>query len=97
MITPTFTWDASANAFLTEDIAISTKVIVRIVLAARAPVVILKREQDGEYVNYGQTAKSDTAFNIKITTKESIIIKLATPEQVSQCNILTEEEYETPV
>lgn len=97
MITPTFTWDPAANGFLTEDITISDKVIARIVLAARAPVVILKREPDGEYVNYGQTAKSDTAFDIKITTKESIIIKLATPEQVNQCNILTPEEYEAPV
>ena len=88
MITPTFTFDAEANAYISDDITIDECATARIELASRAPVVTLKRENDGGYANYGQTPKSDTGFQIDIHVKHETVIRLATPVEVTKCFIL---------
>lgn len=88
MIEPQFTFDAEANAYISEPVTVEEAAIVEIELAANAPVVILKMEDDGEYANYGQTPEPQhDAYKIKIVSKDSIRIKLATPVEVTRCII----------
>lgn len=88
MIVPQFTFDQEANGYLSEPFTIDEQAMVHIELASRAPVVTLKLEGDGEYSNYGQTPKSGTAFEINITSKKEITVKLATPVEVTKCYVL---------
>ena len=88
MIVPHFTFDAEANAYISEDITIDEQAVARIELASRAPVVTLKRESDGGYANYGQTPKSGTRFEINFHVKRESVIRLATPVEVTKCYIL---------
>lgn len=88
MITPTFTFDAGANGYLSEPFTIDERATVHIELSSRAPVVTLKRESDGGYANFGQTPKSATGFEIDITCNKESVIRLATPVEVTKCYIL---------
>ena len=87
MIVPQFTFDAEANGYLSEPFTVQ-KVKAHIELVSRAPVVILKKETDGSYANYGQSPKSDTVYEINITSKKEITVRLATPVEVMKCYIL---------
>lgn len=88
MIVPTFTYDAEANAYLSEPVTIDEQAMAHIELASRAPVVVLRQETDGGYANYGQTPKSGDRFEINITCNKEMIIRLATPVEVQKCYIL---------
>ena len=88
MTVPQFTFDAEANAYISEDITVDEQAMAHIELASRAPVVILRREKDGGFANYGQTPKSGTGFEINITCNKESIIRLATPVEVLKCYIL---------
>ena len=88
MITPTFTFDAEANAYISEPFAVDERATVHIELASRAPVVTLKLDADGEYGNYGQCPKNACGYEIDITTKREMTLKLATPVEVTKCYIL---------
>ena len=88
MIIPTFTYDAEANAYLSEPVTIDEQAMAHIELASRAPVVVLRQEKDGGYANYGQTPRSYTAFEISIRAKQEIKVILATPVEVTKCYIL---------
>ena len=88
MIVPQFTYDAEANAYISEPLTIDEQAMAHIELASRAPVVVLKQENDGGFANFGQTPRSDTAFEIDITCNNENIIKLATPVEVTKCYIL---------
>ncbi len=85
---PQFTFDAEANAYISEPVTIDHCAIVEIELSANAPVVTLKMEDDGEYANYGQTPEPQhNAYKIKIACRDSIQVKLATPVEVTKCII----------
>lgn len=88
MIVPTFTHDTEANAYLSEPFAIENKAMVHVELVSRAPVVVLKQEEDGGFSNFGQTPKSGDRFEMNITCKKEIIVRLATPVEVKKCYIL---------
>jgi len=88
MIVPSFTFDAEANAYLSEPFTIDEQAMAHVELASRAPVVVLKEENDGGYANYGMTPESGDNFNINITCNKEIIIRLATPVEVTKCYIL---------
>lgn len=88
MIVPEFTFDTEANAYLSEPFTIDEQAVAHIELASRAPVVILRQETDGGFANYGQTPRSDTAFEIRITCNNANVIQLATPVDVTKCYIL---------
>ena len=88
MIVPEFTFDAEANAYLSEPLTIDEQCMAHIELASRAPVVVLKQEKDGGFGNFGQTPKSGNRFEINITCNKEMIIKLATPVEVTKCYIL---------
>ena len=88
MITPQFTYNAEANAYLSDPFTIDEQAMVHVELASRAPVVILKQESDGGFANFGQTLKSGTAFEINITCNKENVIQLATPVEVTKCYIL---------
>lgn len=76
------------NGYVSEDIVIDQRAVVRIELASRAPVVTLRQESDGGFANYGQTPKSGTGFEINIHTKKEMTVRLATPVEVTKCYIL---------
>lgn len=88
MIVPTFTYDAEANAYLSEPVTIDEQAMAHIELASRAPVVILRQEKDGGFANFGQTPESWTGFEINITCNRKTIIRLGTPVEVTKCYIL---------
>ena len=88
MTVPQFTFDAEANAWLSEPFTVEEQAMVHIELASRAPVMTLKLEKDGGYANYGQTPKSDERFEINITTNREETLMLATPVEVMKCYIL---------
>lgn len=88
MIVPEFTFDAEANAYLSEDITLDEQAMAHVELSSRAPVVVLKKETDGGYANYGMTPESGDRFNINITCNRESIIRLATPVEVTKCYIL---------
>ena len=88
MIEPQFTFDEGANAYISEPVTINEGATVEIELAANAPVVTLKMEDDGEYANYGQSPEPQRdAYKIYITSRDSIQVKLATPVEVTRCVI----------
>lgn len=88
MIVPNFTFDAEANAYLSEPFTIDEQAVAHVELASRAPVVVLKEGNDGGYANFGQTPESGDCFNINITCNWGSIIRLATPVEVTKCYIL---------
>ena len=88
MIVPQFTFDTDANAYISEPLTIDEQCMAHIELASRAPVVVLKQEEDGGYANFGQTPKSGDRFEINITCKKENVICLATPVEVTKCYIL---------
>ena len=88
MITPQFTYNAEANAYLSEPFTIEHEIIVSIELASRAPVVTLKKEDDGEYANYGETPQRSNRYKINITPKDVQTLMLASPVEVTKCFIL---------
>ena len=88
MITPQFTYNAEANAYLSEPFTIDHEVIVSMELASRAPVVTLKKEKDGEYANYGETPQRSNRYKINITPKNVQTLMLASPVEVTKCFIL---------
>lgn len=88
MIVPEFTFNAEANAYMSEPFTIDEQCMAHIELASRAPVVVLRQEADGSYANYGQTPRSDTGFEINITCNRENVIRLATPVEVTKCYIL---------
>lgn len=88
MIIPTFEFDAEANGYISEPFTIDERCTAHIELASRAPVVTLKREEDGGYANYGQTPKTACGYEIDIFTKREETIKLATPVEVKKCYII---------
>ena len=88
MIVPEFTFDAEANAYLSEPFTIDEQCMAHIELASRAPVVVLKQENDGGFANFGQTPNSGDRFEINISCNKENIIRLATPVEVTKCYIL---------
>lgn len=88
MIVPQFIFDDEANANISEAFTITRQGLVHIELGSRAQVVILRQEGDGGYANYGQTPTSGDKFEINITCKDEISVKLATPVDVTKCYIL---------
>ena len=88
MITPSFTFDAEANGYISEPFTVDEQAMAHIELASRAPVVTLRQEKDGGYANYGQTPEQALAYEINITTNEEITVRLATPVEVEKCYIL---------
>lgn len=88
MIVPEFTFNAEANAYMSEPFTIDEQCMAHIELASRAPVVVLRQEADGGFANYGQTPRSDTGFEINITCNRESVIRLATPVEVTKCYIL---------
>lgn len=88
MIQPKFTFDAEANGWLSEPFTIQEQATVHIELAAMAPVVTLKQEEDGEFANYGQTPDESDRYEIKLTTEEAATLMLAAPVEVLKCYIL---------
>lgn len=88
MIVPQFTFDAEANGYISEPFTIEERAQVHIELASRAPVVTLKLEDDGEYANYGQSPKNACRYNIDISSKREITVKLAAPVEVTKCYVL---------
>lgn len=88
MTNPTFIFDAEANGYISESVRINGSALVHIELESRAPIVILKMCQNGEYANYGQPPKSATGFELTVHTKKEETVRLATPVQVTKCYIL---------
>ena len=88
MIVPEFTFNAEANAYMSEPFTIDEQCMAHIELASRAPVVVLRQEADGGFANYGQTPKSGERFEIQITCNKETVIRLATPVEVQKCYIL---------
>ncbi len=88
MIKPIFEYNAEANGYLSDPFDIEDLAEVHIELVSRAPVVTLKREDDGEYSNYGQTPRSATHFKIEISSVKKTTVRLATPVQVVKCYVL---------
>ena len=88
MIVPQFVFDEEANANISEPFTVTRRGMVHIELGSRAPVVILRQEADGGYANYGQTPRSGDKFEINISCKDEISVKLATPVEVTKCYII---------
>lgn len=87
MIVPKFTWDDDANGYISEPFTVEGKATAHIELSKTAPVVILKMEDDGGYANYGQTQEDDR-YEINLTSKTEVTLKLASPVEVTNCNII---------
>lgn len=86
MAEPIFTFDAEANAYISDSFTIEDEAIVEIELDSAAPVVTLKMEDDGGYANYGQTPEPQhEAYRIKMVCRGSEQVKLATPVSVKKC------------
>lgn len=88
MIVPTFTFNQEANGYLSEPFTVDRQACVHIELERMAPVVTLKREEDGEYANYGQTPKECDQYELTITSTEEVTLILATPVGVKKCYIM---------
>ena len=88
MTIPTFTWDDGVNGYLSEPLEIEDMAIVRLELSSRAPVVTLKKEDDGGYANYGQSPKDYPRHEITVRVTEKTTIRLATPVKVLECQII---------
>lgn len=88
MIVPQFAFDADANGYMSETFEVESRVTVDITLTRQAPVVILKREEDGEFANYGTVPEKSDHYNLNIDVKSPETLKLATPVAVKECYIL---------
>ena len=88
MIVPEFTFDADMNGYVCEPFTVEERATVHIELASPAPVVTLKMEEDGGYANYGQTPDDSDRYEIDITSKDEITVKMATPVEVTKCYII---------
>lgn len=88
MIEPNFSWNAEANGYISTAFTVEEQALVHIELASKAPVVTLKREEDGEYSNYGQSPKSAMKQEFTITSRKEITLKLASPVEVLKCYIV---------
>lgn len=88
MIVPSFTFDAEANGYISEEMCICEQATVHIELASRAPVVTLKKEDDGGFGIYGQSPKSCDAYKIRMTSTHNVTIKLAVPVEVTKCWVM---------
>lgn len=88
MITPEFTFNDEANAWLSEPIEIDTTIRVHLELVSVAPVVIMKREDDGGWANYGQSPKDARCYGITLKPTEAAVVMLAVPVAVRECYIL---------
>lgn len=88
MRTPEFVFDDGANGYLSEPMEIESPIIVKMELVSRAPVVTLKQEEDGDWANYGQSPKQARCYEITICPKERMIVRLAVPVQVMNCQVI---------
>lgn len=88
MIKPEFCFDQTANGYISDPITIVERALVHIELASQAPVVTLKQEEDGGYANYGMTPKLAAGYEINLSSKKEITVKLATPVEVKKCYII---------
>ncbi len=88
MIVPTFKFNEQANGYLSEPFTVEQKAVVHIELDSMAPVVLLKRQEDREYSNYGQTPKESDKYELTITSKEEVTLILATPVGIRKCYII---------
>ena len=88
MIMPAFTYDDDMNGYVSEPFTIEEQATVSMELASKAPVVILRQENDGGYANYGQSPKESDRYEIKITSKDEARLMLATPVEVTKCYII---------
>ena len=88
MIVPQFTFDADANGFLSEPFEVTGTATVHMELNALAPVVTLRREDDGGYANYGQSPEESDRYEFTIHCKHRETLILATPVGVKKCYIL---------
>lgn len=88
MTTPSFTYDQEANGWLSDPFVVSEQATVRIELAGKAPVLLLKQEPDGSYATYGQTPKESDRYELNLTTNQEATIMLATPVEVRKCYII---------
>lgn len=91
MITPTFSFDAEANAYISEPFVVKKRAEVHIDLIARAPVITLQQETDGGFANYGESPKQSDRYVLHLTTSRETTIKLATPVAVTNCIVLDNE------
>lgn len=87
IVIPEFVFDAEANGYLSDTIVIDRNITVMLELAARAPVVVLKQEPDGQYANYGQSPEQSDNYRFTVRANELTTIKLATPVEVRMCRI----------
>lgn len=88
MIVPIFTFDEGANGYLSEAIEVDGQAVASIELASAAPVVTLKQEEDGGWANYGQSPKDARCYEITMSVKGKVSVRLATPVQVLKCYIV---------
>lgn len=88
MITPRFNFDEEANGWLSEPFTIYEQCTVHIELACKAPVLTMKKENDGGYANYGQTPKESDRYELNLTSNQEETIMLATPVEVTKCYII---------
>ena len=88
MIFPKFKFNEQANGYLSEPFKVDQEATVHIELESVAPVVTLKREEDGEYANFGQTPKENNRYQLHITSRQEITLILATPVLVTKCYIM---------
>ena len=88
MIRPAFIFDADVNGYVSEEFDIVERATVHIELASLAPVVTLKKEEDGGYANYGQTPEGSDRYEIDITAREEMTVKIATPVEVKKCYVI---------
>lgn len=88
MTVPRFSFDSDLNGYVSSQIVVEKPVTVHIELSRRAPVVLLRRELDGEFANYGQPAQRSDRYEIKVSVKRPQVLKLATPVPVKKCYIL---------
>lgn len=85
---PTFTFDEGANGWLSDPMEIEDPVVVSIELACVAPVVTLKEEEDGGWANFGQSPKDARRYEITITPKGRMRVRVATPVEVLKCRVI---------
>lgn len=88
MVTPAFIFDTEANGYISDPFTVFEQAKVHIELASRAPVVTLKEEPDGSYSNYGQSPKESDRYEINLTSKDEITVRMAAPVEVTKCYII---------
>lgn len=85
-----FTWDAEANGWISEEFTINSEVVVHIALTELAPVVTLKQMDDGDWANYGQTPDESDQYHIAICPSHEMRLRLASPVRVKKCTVLVD-------